>query len=918
MKRKTSPFSKYLAIIISLFLFSGMVYGQYVTVTGTVTSSEDGTTVPGVSVVEKGTSNGTTTGVNGDYTITVSSPGATLVFSFLGMTPQEIALNGRTRVDVVMDVDVVSMDEVVVTALGISKEKKALGYAVTEVGSDDISIVKDHNPANSLAGKVAGVVITQGTGGPGGGSRVIIRGNNSITGNNQPLIVVDGIPIDASGSNSGGSVYSSTVTGGGITDINPDDIESISVLKGPNAAALYGSRAGNGVLLITTKKGKKGQGLGVTVNSNITFDTPMLLPDYQNEYGQGSQGNAPTNLTDLLNASGSWGPSLDGSSQLYYNGQQRSYRAQPDNVKDFFRVAGKYVNTVSLDGGGDNFSARFSYTNNNTESMLPNSDLMSHNFNFRTVVDLTDKLTIDAKATYFTQEINNRASQGSEGVLAYVYDMPRNVDIADLETYQDPTVSLNSLSYMSLGANPYWMLMHDRNMESRERILGFVKVTYQFNEWLSAFGRVGTDVTRIGSESVNQAGHHYYSSGRLNFGNSKASETNADFLIMANKDIMSDLNVTAMVGANHSYRTGQAQSVYGESFKIPTRATVANCLIQRPSYSPLSEHVVNSVYGQISLAYRSFAYLDVTGRNDWSSTLGEGNRSYFYPSVTGSVLLNEVVQPIGDMFNLLKVRGSWANVGNDTATYQLFGYYTVASDGYLGLTQLGRPSVKFNPDLKPENIASLEFGVEGSMFLNRIFFDIGLYQITTTDQIYDVPVPAATGYSSFRSNIGEITNKGVEVLIGGSPVRNEDFAWEVSLNFSTNKNELVELTEDLESHGLNQTNSGNVRIQATVGGGYGDIYGTTWRTNDAGQRIVNASGIPLASVDKVYLGNSQPKFIGGLQNTITFKDLTFRFLVDARIGGEVFSQTNAALTSSGVSAQSLEYRGELIARMQLQ
>ena len=896
--------------MLAMFMIAGIVYAQEITVTGNVTSSEDGMPIPGATVLERGTQNGTTTDTDGDYSITVSSSDATLVFSFLGMQTQEIAVNGRNQIDVTLNTQVLAMDEVVVTALGISKEKKSLGYAVTEVSSENISLVKDHNPANSLAGKVAGVVITQGTGGPGGGSRIIIRGNNSITGNNQPLIVVDGIPINTSGSNSGGSVYSSTVTGGGITDINPDDIESISVLKGPNAAALYGSRAGNGVLLITTKKGSKGRGLGVSVNSNITFDSPMVLPDYQNQYGQGTQGNIPGDVAGLKNAASSWGPQLDGSNQLYYTGETRPYVAQPDNVKNFFRTGGKYVNTVSLDGGGEDYSARFSYTNNMTESMLPNSDLNSHNLNLRMNVDLTDKLKVDAKATYFTQDINNRASQGSEGVLAYVYDMPRNVDIKDLETYQIPEESLNSVSYSTLGANPYWMLMEDRNEEARQRMIGFVKVTYQFTDWLSAFGRVGTDVTNIHRESVNQAGHHFFTSGRLTFSNSRSTETNADFLITATKDIMQDLNISAIAGANHSYRTGQSQSVYGEDFKIPTRATIANCVIQRPSYGPMSEHIVNSVYGQLSFAYNDFLYLDVTGRNDWSSTLGEGNRSYFYPSVTGSVLVNELIDPAGETFNLLKVRGSWANVGNDTGPYQLYPYYNVASDGYLGLTQLSRPSVKFNPDLRPENIASLEFGIEGRMFLDRVFFDIGLYQITTTDQIYDVPVPAATGYSTFRENIGEMTNKGIEVLIGGSPVRTSNFSWEISANFSRNINELVELTEDLDSHVLNTTNSGNLRIQATVGGGYGDIYGTTWRTNDAGDIVVDASGRPQASTEKVYLGNAQPDFIGGLQNSIRFKDISLSFLIDARIGGEVYSQTNAALTGSGVSQQSLEYREE--------
>lgn len=902
---KLKSMRKVFLILGMCFALLSSAYAQQ-TVTGTVTG-DDGLGIPGVSVVEKGTGNGTITSIDGEYTIEVADD-ATIVFSFVGMKTIEEVLGGRSTIDVTMTESQIGLEEVVVTALGISKEKKSLGYAVTEVGGEDIATVKDHNPANSLVGKVAGVVVTQGTGGPGGGSRVIIRGNNSITGNNQPLIVVDGVPIDASGSNSGGSVYNSTVSGGGITDINPDDIESISVLKGPNAAALYGSRAGNGVLLVTTKKGSRGRGVGVSINSNITFDNPMVLPEYQNQYGQGSQGNVPGNVTDLKNSTGSWGQMLDGSSQLYYTGETRPYVAQPTNFEDFFETGAKYVNSFAVDGAGDNYSVRFSYTNNKTESMIPNSDLKSHNFNLRSLVDLSDKLKLDAKATYFWQEINNVVNQGSEGVLASILTMPRNVDIEDLKTYQNPEESLNSISFGTLGSNPYWQLYHDRNMNRRERFLGFAKLTYEITPWLSAFARVGTDVTSVKRESVNQPGHHFYKTGRLNFGNSRVSETNADFLLMFNKDITSDLNLAINAGGNHSYRTYEAQSIYGEDFKIPTRATVANTVIQRPSYTPLEEKEVNSLYFQASLSYQDFAYLDITGRNDWSSTLPEANRSYFYPSVTGSVLLNRFIDPDQGLFNLLKVRSSWANVGNDTGPYQINSYYNLANDGYLGLTQLSRPSVKFNEDLKPENIASFELGLEGSMLNNRLFFDFSWYNIKTTDQIYDVPVPSSTGYSTFRENIGEMTNTGVELLVGGIPIQTGDFTWEVSANFAKNENELVELTEELESHVLNNTNSGNLRVQATVGGGYGDLYGTTWRTNDAGQIVVDANGRPQASTEKVFLGNAQPDWTGGLSNTFTYKNFSLNFLIDARVGGEIYSQTNAALDGAGVSTESLMYR----------
>ena len=476
-------------------------------ITGTVTD-ETGSPLIGVNVLAVGTSVGSITDIDGNYSISVPEGVTELEFSYIGYGTRRVDIGTEGTIDISLQQGA-TLDEVVVTAIGISREKKALSYSISELGSSEISTVQDHNPLNSLVGKVAGVNITQGTGGPGGGSRIVIRGNNSITSNNQPLIVVDGIPIDASGSNSGGSVFNSTVTGGGITDINPDDIESISVLKGPNAAALYGSRASNGVLLVTTKSGKARKGVGVTFSSNVTFDNPMFLPEYQNQYGQGTAQNVPGNLTDLKSASSSWGPMLDGSSRLYYTGEERPYSAQPDNVSNFFRTGTRAINTLALTGGNENVNARFSYTNNNTESMLPNSDLNSHNFNLRSQLNLSPKMTLDAKATFFTQELNNRPNQGSEGLLSYLYYMPRNVAVEDLQNYQNTAESLDAVSYSALGANPYWILNHDSNFNRRERLFGFAKLQYQFTDWLSAFVRVGTDVTNLKGESITQPGHHW-------------------------------------------------------------------------------------------------------------------------------------------------------------------------------------------------------------------------------------------------------------------------------------------------------------------------------------------------------------------------------------------------------------------------
>ena len=887
------------------------------TITGTV-SDGTGTPLPGVNIVEKGTNNGVTSDFDGNYSITVSDSNAILVFSYLGFKPFEASISGRSTISVSLEEDTQLLDEVVVTALGISREKKSLGYAVTEVESEQINTVKDYNVANSLVGKVAGLVVNQ-SGGVGSGSRIVLRGNNSITGNNQALIVVDGIPIDMSGTESGGSVYSSSVTGGGITDLNPEDIESVSVLKGPNAAALYGSRAASGVLLITTKKGTKGKGLGISFNSNVTLENPMFLPEYQNEYGQGSNGTPYADLAGMGTAS--WGSRMDGSQQLYYTGNTKAYSAQPNNVEDFFETGEKLINSISLDKGGDDYSMRFSYTNNYTTSIIPNSKLQSHNFNLRTLVDISDKLSFDGKATYFTQDLTNRVNLGSEGVLGYVYYMPRSVDVNDLKTYQIDTPSLydpanglsdyDVISYSGSGksiGNPYWIQYEDRNNQRRDRFLGFGKLNYEFTDWLSAFIRMGGDVTNVRTEVVNPVGHHFNRYGYLSFTDDKFTELNSDFLITANKNITEKLNITANVGGNLSKRTVESMNVTGSQFKIPTRALLANTNIQSSTHTPMQIKKVNSLYGSVSLGYDNFMYLDLTARNDWSSTLADNNRSYFYPSVSYAILVDRFIDPDKDVLDMFKLRTSWAEVGNDTGVYQLYQTFDVPQQGYLGLTTLSAPDIRYNENLKPESVKSLEFGAEARLFSNRLYFDFSLYNITTNDMIYDLPVPAATGYNYYKSNIGEVQNKGVEFLIGGVPIRTKDFSWDVSFNFSKNKNTVNSLIEGLDGTVLNTTNSGNVAITANVGGGIGDIYGTVWAKDDAGNRLVNAEGIPYASSERELLGNSQPDWIGGLTNTVSYKNLSLRFLIDGRVGGEIYSATSASLDGSGVSERTLQYR----------
>ncbi len=922
---------KKLLLLISVFS-AHTIYAQTTSISGTVTDSSDSMSLPGVNVLEKGTMNGAVTDFDGNYTIEVSNENAVLQFSFIGYSEQEISVSGQTTINVSLEQSSEGLDEVVITALGISREKKSLGYAVTEVSGDNVNTIKDNNLASSLAGKVAGLQISQ-SGSLGSASRITIRGNNSLGGNSQALIVVDGMPINASlpisgggsqissgSSDSGGAPsYEPSISGGGISDINPDDIESISVLKGPTAAALYGSRAGNGVILITTKKGTRSNRIGVSVKTNLSFDNPMFLPEFQNKYGQGTFGAAYStpNFNPLANDGNgdyswealSWGGSLDGSQQEYYNGTTKAYSAQSSNVEDFFRQAERSITTISVDKGSDMGSIRFSYTNNSSNSIIENSNLSSHNFNLRAVNNLSDKLTVDTKGTYFTQKVNNRASTtGAQGLLAYVYNMPRNVVTDDMRNYQmaNPATpsDYNEIRYAGGNAgNPFWMLYNDKNDVRRNRFLGFTKINYEFNDWLSAFARIGTDVTNIRDNAVKRPGGHFANSGYMKLGQSTFTELNSEFLVTAKHDLTDKLNIVANVGGNMSKRTSEGMLVQGTDFKIKTATFINNLnVVQAPEESPLAIKKVNSLYGSVNLAYDNFLYLDASVRNDWSSTLSEDNRSYMYNSASVSAILNKFLDPNKEVFNLIKVRGSVAQVGNDTDPYQLNQTFSVRGQGYLGLTTVEASPVRLNADLKPETITSSEFGLELGLLNNKLTLDLSIYNMSTKDLIFDVPVPAATGFAFSRDNIGEVTNKGVEIALGASVLNTDNFSWNTSLFYSKNENKIEELVDGLDSFVYNESIDGGVKISATEGGSIGDIYGRVWTGE------TDAEGIPIASDANVLLGNAQPDWLGGWSNTFTYKDFSLSFLIDARMGGQIYSQTSAEMDANGVSARSLQYR----------
>jgi len=907
------------AFISILILLSSAMSAQE-TISGTITD-ENGVPLPGATIVVVETNDGTTTDFDGNYSINASE-GQTILLSYVGYETLTLKVSDDSNFDISLKQSG-ALDEIVMTALGISREKKSLGYSVTEVDGDNVNTIKDNNLASSLTGKVAGLQVSA-AGSLGSGSRITIRGNSSLSGNSQALIVVDGMPINASlplsndggqreaGSNNGGGQpsFEPSIAGGGISDINPDDVESISVLKGPAASALYGSRAGNGVILVTTKKGSSSDRLGVTLKTNLYVDNPMFLPDFQNLYGQGTL-SAP----NLARSAGSWsdrswGGKLDGSQQPYYDGTTKAYSAQSNNVEDFFRSGVRAITSLSLDKRSEAGSVRFSYTNNSSESIVEGSDLNSHNFNLRGVANLSDKLTIDAKATYFTQEVLGRASTvGAQGLIGNLYEIPRNVAIDDMRNYQMANPGTPSefrvITYGDgLRGNPFWQSQHDYSSVRRNRFLAYTKINYEFTDWLSAFVRIGADVTNVRDNEIKKPGHHNLNDGSMILQESQFGELNSEFLLTAKYEFTDKLNAVANLGGNLSRRSSEGMMIFGSDFKIPTKFFVANLnTVNAPVEAPLAIKKVNSAYGSVNLGYDNFLYLDGSVRNDWSSTLSEDNRSYTYSSVSLSAILNRYIDPEQNFFNLVKLRASLAQVGNDTDPYQLIQTYNVPGQGYRGLTTLSNSPVKFNPDLKPETVTSSEFGLELSMLSNKLTLDLTVYDIETKDLIFDVPVAASTGYTFNRSNIGLVSNKGLEIALGADLIDINNFSWNTSLFYSANKNKVEELVDGLDNFTYNTSSDNNIAVKATVGGSIGDIYGRILTGE------TDASGIPTASAAPTeLLGNAQPDFLAGWSNTIRYKDFSMSFLIDARIGGQIYSQTSAGLDRAGVSKRSLQYR----------
>ncbi|MDR1555745.1 MAG: SusC/RagA family TonB-linked outer membrane protein [Tannerellaceae bacterium] len=878
---------------------------QEKTVKGSV-ADEGGFPLPGVNVVIKGTTQGAVTDINGNYTIRISDDNAVLVFSLIGYSTKEVVVGNQREINVILPERFTEIDEVVVTALGMKREKKALGYAMQEVKTDNLLDVKRESVANMLQGKVAGVQISQSATGINGSTRVIMRGMNSLTGNNQPLWVVDGIPI-RDDSSADFYQWGGSDAAGTASEINPDDIAGISVLKGPNAAALYGSRAQNGVIVITTKSAGQEQPMSVTYNSNFSWSEIYGGYDYQWVYGQGNNGEFSISALD------SWGPEMTGQMipnwrNHFYGKDVADYAMTPqkNRIKDFFRTGFNTSNTVSIEGGGKNLASRFSFTDSRNQGITVGNTVERQYFDMNTNYKYS-RLTVNLKATYSTQTLLNPVGLGEYGMMQMFNKMPSNIrteDLKDNMTIDD--VPMNWSGPSNEYINPYNYITDKKETnQKRNRLIAVLTANYRFTDWLGVTAKIGQDNVQnnnfsYGLKGSNLINPDYYRS----IGNIK--ETNADAMLNINKTLNAFSVVSNIGAAVMNLKSDGINASSGPLILYGFNRLSNGSSIDASDYS--TEKEIHSVLGNFQLGYNNYLYLDVTARNDWSSALPSQNRSYFYPSVSLSGILSDMLS-LPAQVTFLKLRGSWAQVGNDTDPYRTLASYELGLiNGNVRFADIG--TVKSFNDLKPEQTTSVEFGFDFRMFRNRIGLDFTWYRSHTINQILSLAVPSSSGYVSRYINAGKMNSSGLEIMLNTTPVETKTLRWDLNLNYGSNRSECVELYESIPRHVLGSMRIGEVVVED--GGKYGDIRSRVFMKDDKGNILVDDNGIPIKSSEYETIGNISPKWTGSVTNRLQYKNFILNALVDVRYGGDLISVTDAIASASGTGARTLEGRDGMV------
>ena len=867
-------------------------------VSGSVTSV-NGESLPGVNVLLKGTSTGTVTDLDGQYSLDSPGPEGTLIFSFIGYATQEVPINGRAVIDVVMEDESESLQEIVVTAMGIRREAKSLTYSAQVVDGSSLDEARETNVINSLQGKVAGVTITRSATGPGGNSKVLIRGSRSITGNNQPLYVIDGVPLNNSSRASGGGSFGGRDGGGGIGMINPDNIESMTVLKGASAAAIYGSAGQNGAIIITTKGGKQGE-ITVDYNGSLTFDQAFDLPERQYEYGQGDGG------VYSPNSERSFGPKADGREVTLWNGETVPMRGQPDNLKNFFRTGSTLMNSISASGGNEKMLTYFSYGNAKAEGVLRNHDLSRHNFDLKLDNKISSKLSFTTKLTYILEEVNNKPHTGEQGYpVSSIYRSPTSIPLSAMEefAYIDE-YGIERQNYWNPGSsvlsNPYWNLHRDLFFEQKDRLIGLFTAQYEFNDWINLQVRGSIDKIMEKTErKVYNDTYTTYGLGSIyDVGDYTRQNTNLDALLFINRTLSEKLDLSVVLGGAMQQGRSTSMTVQSNGLNKQNYFFLGNARAPLTSNGLSLSPQVQSLFGTATLSYNDYLFLEATGRNDWSSALPKENQSYFYPSIGLTNILSEMV-PMPSWVSYGKLRASLAYSGSGGAAYRDRNYYTVGQGGLIGT-----PTIRSLPTYKPEMTSAFELGAEWRFLNARLGFDFTYYYTDTKNQLITIATPAASLFSSQYINAGLINNNGVEVSMDIVPVDSKDFVWDATFNFSKNNNKIIRLTDEVTSAVL--TDDRQVLVLAEVGGSYGDMYAVGWQRDDLGRPLVNNEGSPMLTGGKtVYVGNYNPNYNLGFNNRITYKGLLLSFLIDYRNGGNVIAGTQALLDADGHSKASL-------------
>ncbi len=866
-----------------------------------------GNPIPGVNIIVKNTMRGTSSDVNGNYTI-VAKSGDILEFSFIGYKPHSVTVANQTNLSIVLQEDTSQLDEIVVTSLGVKKEKRALGYSVAEIKSQDIGRVRVNNVVNALAGQASGVQVTGTSNGLASSSRIIIRGENSLNiNNNQPLFVLDGVPVNNEifgvGGNSTNQTDLPTDYGNAIAELNPDDFESVMVLKGAAASALYGSRAANGVILITTKTGNQTpQGLGVALSSSVTFSSQMDLLDIQKQYGGGFSGVYGSNLGT------NYGPALNGNNvnQELALGEfvERPF-VNRYNLNDFFEVGVNHFNTVALSGANDQGYFRLSYANRNSTGFIPNTDLRSNSFRLNAGYQLTDKWSVKGYANYITRGSDNLpvAGYGSQGLMYVLMWNYLNVDLKDLRNYWN-TENLEQRKLFSWGDNPWFVAHENINAFDKNRFLGNVTSTYQITKELSLMGRVGIDRSDDFRWSRRSIGAQRNPNGMYREQKIQFSEINADFLLTYEKKF-GDFETRFSAGGVRFDQKITQSLLQGNGLAIPNLYNAQNISVTPLLRNEAFEKRINSLYGFANIGYKNYLYLELSARNDWSSTLSLANNSFFYPAASLSFIPTAIFS-MPDYIDFLKLRLNVAQVGKDADPYNLVNTYNFGQlQGSLTNT-----SALLNANLKPERTVSTELGLEAYLFERRISFNATYYNAVSKDQILNVGISTAGGFASKIINAGEIKNFGWEIGLGIVPVRTQDFEWGIKANFTRNNSEVVSLFENLNTFIIAE-GPDNITVEARPGGRMGDIYGQVYQRNDEG-KIIYQNGLPLTSTQKQKVGNYNPDFMLGLSTQVSWKGFQFYALVDIRKGGKIYSYTNAIGRESGTLGFTVPWRDGVI------